>query len=527
MKKYCFNIILVIFFIPGIMGCKKEFLNTVPNDRLSTELFWKTETDAILAVNAAYPFLDSTNIFLRDALSDIGHVNSTFSNDALIEKGSYDALNGRIFSEYNTNYIGIARCNNVLGNIDKIPTTNTALINRIKSEARVLRAYQYIKLVSFFGDVPLITQSISIEEGRQLTRTPVAQVWDFINKELEEAASFLPLSYANADKGRVTKGAAYGLQARANLFAGRYQAAADAAKKVMDLNIYSLYPQYAKLFSYTAENNSEIILDKQQIVNVASNNVFQFMAPYSQKNSSNTFVPTKKLADSYSMTNGKEINDPTSGYDPLKPYVNRDPRMRYSIYAPGDILPDGKTFNPVPKSGTADAVGSTQLASVTGYTVKKYINTEDYASLNNSGINFILQRYAEILLSYAEAKIELSQIDQSVFDAINKVRQRSDVNLPPLAGTLSQIQLREAVRKERMVELAFEGLRLFDIRRWKIAESVMPGPVYGITYVTDGQLKTVQVLALEKAFNKNRDYLWPLPQREIELNPHLSQNPGW
>lgn len=510
-----------------ISGCEKNLLETIPNDRLASDLFWKTENDATLAVNAAYPYLDGTNIFAWDAVTDIGHTNAFFSNEALVEKGSYDALNSRIFTEYNTAYQGIARSNTVLDNIDRVVTTNTALINRLKAEARVLRAYQYIKLAAFYGDVPVVTKTLTIEEGRAIERAPVSQVWDFVDKELTESALLLPVSYAAAEKGRVTKGAAYALQARANLYAKKYQQAADAAKKVIDLNTYSIYPQFARLFTYAAENNSEVILDKQRVVDVANTNVFQLMAPYSQKNSSNTYVPTKRLADMFTMSNGKEITDATAGFDPANPYANRDPRMRFSIYVPGDVLPDGKIFNSAPNSGTADAVGGTMQATSTGYVVKKYINPEDYATLSNSGINIILLRYAEVLLTYAEAKIELNQIDASVLDAINKVRQRADVNLPALASTLTQSQLRDAVRKERAIELSFEGLRLFDIRRWNTAETVLTGPVYGITYSVNGQFPTVQILAFEKVFNKNRDYLWPIPQRERELNPKLTQNAGW
>ena len=415
-----------------------------------------------------------------------------------------------------------------MDNVDKVPTTNTALINQLKGEAKALRAYEYIKLAALFGDVPLVTKPISIEEGRALARTPVAQVWDFVDKELTEAATLLPLNYTATDKGRVTKGAALALQARTNLFAGRYQQAADAAKKVMDLNVYSIDPQYAKLYTYAAENNAEVIFDKQYTKDVYPTNIFAFLAQYSQKGSgtANWVVPTKKLVDLYPMNNGKDILDPSSGFDPTNPYANRDPRLGYTIFLPGDVLPDGKTFNPLPNSGTPDAIGSTFYATSTGFTIKKYINNEDYANITNSGINIILVRFAEVLLTYAEAKIELGQIDQGVYDAINEIRQRSDVNLPPLSG-LSQSELRDAVRRERTIELAFDGIRLFDIRRWKIAETVIPGPIQGITYSSNGQLITVQVQAFEKVFSKTRDYLWPIPQKEKELNSGLAQNPGW
>jgi hypothetical protein len=130
-------------------------------------------------------------------------------------------------------------------------------------------------------------------------------------------------------------------------------------------------------------------------------------------------------------------------------------------------------------------------------------------------------------LTYAESKIELNNIDKSVLDAINIIRQRPDVNMPLLTVIGSQSQMRDIVRNERMVELAFEGLRYFDIMRWKIAENVMPGKVYGLTYLENNILKTVEVTAFEKVFNKNKHYLWPIPQTEKVLNPNLSQNPGW
>lgn len=525
MKKYFF--ITIYIFVWLLSGCKKDLLETIPNDRLSTELFWKTDNDGVLAVNAAYNYLDGTNIFFWDGITDIGHSNYSFNPEAYIEKGTTDALNSKFFNEYNSAYDGIARCNNVLDNIDKIPTSNTTLINRLKGEARALRAYQYIKLVSFFGDVPLVTKTISIEEGRSLVRTPVADIWDFVNKELADCATVLPAAYPASDNGRITKGAALALKARANLYAGRFQQAADDAKAVMDLNVYSLYPEYGKLFSYQAENNSEFILTKQRLADVASSNVFQFIGPFSQKNSQNNYVPSKKLTDMFDMADGKPISDATSGFDPFKPYSNRDPRLRFTTFLPGDTLPDGKIFNSTPNSGAPDAVGGTMNATSTGFVVKKYVNKEDNVNPANCGIDFCLLRYAEVLLTYAEAKIELNQTDQSVIDAINLVRSRSDVNMPPISNSLTQAQMREIIRKERTTELAFEGLHLFDIRRWKTAEKVMPGNVYGLTYVENGQIINVQVLAFERVFNPARDYLWPMPQRERELNSNLTQNPGW
>ncbi|WP_207534545.1 RagB/SusD family nutrient uptake outer membrane protein [Desertivirga arenae] len=521
--------VLLIAAALTIISCRKDILDTVPNDRLSEELFWKSENDAKLAVNALYTRLDSTNVLAWDAMSDIAHTNQNFNTNAYIELGTYDATSPKVLSEWVLAYKGIRAANYFLDNVDKVPVTTPSLINQLKGEARTLRAYQYIKLASLYGDVPLITKSIGIEEGRSVSRNPVNEVWDFIDKELSESAALLPPSYtAAADKGRITKGAALALKARADLFAGRYENAAEAALQVMNLNVYDLYENYEKLFSYAAENNKEVILDKQFIKDSYPNNVFNLLAPYSQTGSS-SYVPTRSLVDLYETSNGKSILDGTSGYDERNPYQNRDPRLKFSIFLDGDLLPSGIVFRPRSDSGTSDAIGNTYIASTTGFNIKKYINKEDYASPSNGGINIILLRYAEVLLTYAEAKIELNQIDNTVYDAINKVRNgRQDVKQPSIAIGRTQAELREIVRRERTVELAFEGLHFFDIRRWKTAEAVMQGPVYGISYVKpDNTLTTVQVVAVNRVFNKANHYLWPVPQKERDLNPSLSQNPNW
>ncbi|KQS27764.1 RagB/SusD family nutrient uptake outer membrane protein [Dyadobacter sp. Leaf189] len=512
----------------SLSSCDSNLLETVPNDRLSEDLFWKTEGDARLAVNSLYTDLDSINVISWDGVTDIAHINQSFNIDAYIEQGSYDATSSKIYGEWRNAYRGIRSVNYFLENVDKIPTANTALINQFKGEAKVLRAYQYIKLAGLFGSVPLITSTLTIDEGRTLKNAPVEEIWGFVEKELTEAAALLPATYGPADRGRATKGAALGLLARAHLYAGHYEKAAAAADQVIKLGVYSLYDSYEKLFTYAAENNNEVIFDKQHLKDVYPINVFAYLAPYSQKNGGSTVVPTKALVDTYETISGKKITDAASGYDPAKPYLNRDPRLRFSVFLEGDALPSGISFQPRPTSGTADAIGSTYIASTTGFNIKKYFNAEDYANPANGGINIILLRYAEILLTYAEAKIELGQIDASVVNAINLVRNgRTDVKQPAIKAT-TQADLREIVRRERTVELAFEGQHLFDIRRWKTAEQVMKGPVYGITYTDNaGKLVTVQAASSNRVFDASRHYLWPIPQKERDLNPNLTQNPNW
>lgn len=508
------------------MGCEPELLNTIPNDRITSEIFWKEESDAVSASNALYGFLEGLDKFQRDALSDIAHNNDQYGDYKAIEIGSYNGLNSIIESTWENYYKGIHAANYFLENVGRVTTTDPDFIARLSGEARVIRALSYLNLVAIYGDVPLVTQSLTIEESKNLVRTPKDQVWDFIEEELTSAAIDLPV--IQEETGRITKGAALALKARAMLYANRFQKAANAAKEVMDLEAYSLYPSYENLFSEATENNSSVILDRQYIKNIEPNNIVGFFAPFSILSQGGvTVVPLKKIVDSYEMTNGKSIDDPSSGFDPYNPYENRDPRLGYSVYVPGSVLPNGEIFNSLPNSGTGDAWGSGYQISVTGFYVAKYIKTNEIQESDNNGVNIILLRYAEVLLTYAEAKIELDEIDSSVFDAINLVRQRSDVNMPIIEQPKSQDELRQIIRHERLVEFAFEGQRFFDIRRWNIAEQVVNQPILGMTYVDDnGELVTVDQPGYVRSFGI-RDYLWPLPQKELDLNSNLVQNPGF
>ncbi|HXS57954.1 MAG TPA: RagB/SusD family nutrient uptake outer membrane protein [Hanamia sp.] len=522
--KSSFKYFILIFLVLGV-GCKKDLLETIPNDRIVSSEFWKLEKDAIIASNAVYTFLDGTNAIEREMLTDIAHNNQVYSTIAAMEKGAFNAQNDVIAEEWANDYQGIRAANYFLENVDKVPSTNVELISSLKGEIRFIRAYLYSKLVSIYGNVPLVTKSISIEEGKNLVQSPASAVWDYIDKELTEAAEQLP--EMQVEKGRITRGAALSLKARAMLYAKRYQDAADAAERVIDGGVYSIYPSYENLFTYAAENNPEIILNKEFVKNSYPNNICEILPPFSILSNEMSVVPLKKIVDAYEMKNGKKITDPSGGFDPYNPYQNRDPRLLFSIYAPGSMLPNGKIFDSSPNSGTADALGSGYRPSVTGFNVRKYVNKEDIDEVNNSGINIILIRYAEVLLTYAEAKVELGQIDESVLEAINKVRQRGDVKMPVIAPGHTQDELREIVRHERMVELAFEGQRFFDIRRWNIANDVFNVPIQGMTYSNNGQLITAKQESFVRSFNPQRDYLWPIPQKEMDLNKNLKQNPGW
>lgn len=524
------NIAIYTILSLFLFSCQESLLETVPDDRISTEIFWETEDDAIFGANAIYPTLDGNKVFAYDGITDLFHTNRTFENNSIIEAGNADASFSRFQTEWDDAYTAIRRANDFFENVDRVETSNTELISRLKGEVRTIRAFHYAKLVMLYGDVPLITTSIDVQEGKSLTRSSAESIWDYVETELTTAVGELPVSYTGNDLGRVTKGAALALKARAMLYAGRYDASASAAKQVMDLGVYSLYNSYGDLFQYEGENCNEVILSRQYAKDVLPNNYYHTLGPWSLVPGSvgSVYVPTKKLVDLYEMKNGLPISDPESGFDPENPYENRDPRLKQSIFVTGETLPDGGIFNSIPGDADAtDPVGGTLYTTTTGWNVKKYIASDDFNTPKNSGINLVLIRYAEVLLTYAEAKIELNQIDQSVYDAINEVRGRVSVEMPPIADGLSQGQLREVVRKERAIELAFEGTRLFDIRRWEIVHEVMPGEVYGMTYSAGGELVTIKVESYNRVFDQGRDYLWPIPQRERELNPNLEQNPKW
>lgn len=529
---------LIVPLLIFAAGCQKNLLDTAPRDSLSNAGFWKTKEDAVNAVNALYSFLPGIGELDWDMISDIANTNSTAAATVTIERSEHDANTNYFANKWADGYQAIRAVNYFLENADAVKeedeSLDDALLNRLKGEARFIRAFHYTRLTMLFGDVPLITQTLNIEESKQVTRTPSEQVWDFVESELTGIVEQLPAEYSGNDKGRITKGAALSMKARAMLYAGRWDKAAAAAKAVMDLNLYSLYPSYENLFSYSAENSSEVILDRQYAKDVAQHNYFNRFGP-SGMNGDVGMCPTFTLVQKYETVKGLGVNEDPA-WDPLDPYSNRDPRLGYSIFipafsdaVPGDVLYNGQPYDPRPGSGTADEVEVDYRRTKTGFSTKKYINEEDMNDRGNCGTNFMLIRYADVLLMYAEAKVEAGQIDQSVYDAINQVRGRGDVNMPPVTTGKSQAELRKIVRHERTVELALEGFRFFDLRRWKAAEVVMRGPIAGMRYIRSGgsTADTLFYGGVVRSFDPASDYLWPIPQQEIVLNSNLTQNPGY
>jgi hypothetical protein len=521
-----------------LAGCQSDkLLNVISPTQVADEIFWTQESDAVFFLNGAYSALPSWAIVIElDGVTDNGTVNRQFDGRYVYADGSFDPQTGYSRGHWNNYFGAVARTNILLANIDRIPATKIDPTRKARyvAEARFLRGVFYLQLVSMFGDVPMPLVPLTDAEARAMSNTPAAQIYNQILADFDAAAAVLPLSYAGTDVGRATRGAALAYKARAALYAGRNQIAADAAKAVMDLGRYSLYPNYGNLFSYAGENSAEIIFvrtySKTAQAIGQSNNIFGEFGPPTNSGASSV-IPIRTLIDSYQMTDGRSIstsplyNPGCTGTDTLctRMYDNRDPRLAATVLYPGASW-DGKIFNsrPKPLSKQPEAISlQDDRVSVTGYNIRKYIDLTDKADRGNGGIDIILMRYADVLLMYAEAKVALGQPDASALAAINLVRARA--GMPQLTA------ITEAdVRYERRAELAFEGLRLFDIRRWKIAAQVMPTAVVtGIDFLdAAGVKKTATVPASARAFPA-RNYLWPFPQAELDLNPTLKQNPGF
>lgn len=481
-----------------------SMLDVNPSDKYSVDTFWKTEEHAYAGLTGCYnALIPYGRIFFMEC--EMVTPNAIAYNEANgtdnIARGVHTTTTPLVSNLWKTAYTGIGRTNTFL---DKVGTVQMKdeLKNRMIGEVKFLRAFYYQSLADKFGGVPLILETPNAAAHESLPRNTKQEVIDQILLDLTEAATLLPDSYSGSDLGRVTKGAALALKARVLLYQSRWSEAAATAKEVIDMNQYTLFNDYRHFFSASNKHNSEVILNVEgkspEYLSDLDHNSYTLNRP----------APTKDLVDSYLMTDGKSISE-SPLYDPVNPYENRDPRLLYSIRCIGYMY-NGKITQP------GDVV-------TTGFGNKKYTIYEDETArplvgLGQSDFNTILIRYAEVLLIYAEAQNEAVGPDQSVYDAINTVRTRPSVEMPKIETGLSKDKMRETIRLERRIELAMEaGLYYSDILRWKTAEKVNNADVKN----SDG------VIISKRSFNAERDYLWPVPNNQIVLNPNLTQNPNW
>ena len=552
------SIILTIVFLVIFNSCD-DILDKVPLDKPSDATFLQSEDELVYAINAAYRSLwyswgGVPWEYVVDNCTDIGWDRNS-GDLQVVGYGAHSSVTGMFARIWDRHYTGIAKCNNIIENIDRASeNASQEVMDQVLGQAQFLRAYWYSQLVVYFGDVPLITNTLGLEENKT-PRTSKGEIVDFLLTELDAAAQKLPESWGGSDKGRATKGAALALKSRVALVAGKYDVAAAAAKQVMDSQTYSLFPDYQELFTYEGESCSEVIFEIEYQYGIVDHSMPQRLFSRNAKGHANK-IPGQAMIDSYECIDGLPI-DESPLYDPANPFENRDPRFTYTIAAPGDIwlgfqfethddsiMCWNYTVDPPARQGNQDSTNP--YATFSGYNWKKTTTLVDQGSFrSHSSLNNFVIRYGEVLLNYAEAKIELNQIDESCLNAINAIRGRESVQMPAIEPGKSQAKMREQIRRERKIELAMEGLRLQDIRRWGIAHKVMPVPFYGrpnkpynfadigIPVIDEDGLPDYSAYADKlgivqmRFFDQSRDYLWPIPQKEIDVNDQLEQNPGY
>lgn len=549
------SLIVPPFLASFLTSCGKDFLDRQPLDQITDVSFWQTPKQLELAVNGVYAYLKSKNTVDMENLGD-NTIYPPSSDYQAISSGNFDYTRGTINSEWVNHYNGIRRCNHFLENYTKAQGVPDVKLKQYVGEVRFMRAHMYTYLAFLFGDVPLLTKTLKVGDPEIYgTRTPRAEVVAFILKELEEAAAGLPVTYPSAaDLGRITKGAALAWKARVALFFEKWDVAEAASKAVMDMGVYQLYTAggptkaYNDLFTYkgklSAGANKETILARCYLANVTMHNLSRECHVPDQ---TSRFCPTKSLVDTYLCSDGLPIDKSPlySETSYAKIFENRDPRMPQTILAPGgtwggrdDGDPDANTssvFN-TPK-WNADKKG---CITGTGYYFTKYVEVSVVGAVTKDENDIHLIRLAEVLLTYAEARFEQGKLTQADLDlTINKLRDRVGMKrMTILETTAAGLDMRTEIRRERRVELAFEGHRYYDILRWKqgalLAQDVKGMKKSLVESFNQPFVATIPtdangyfVVNTGRKFDDTKNYLWPVPFSQTQQNPNLGQNPNW
>jgi hypothetical protein len=538
MKNSLKNIFAISASVLFFTGCEVERL---PETNISDATFWRSESDLKTANNYLYTFLPDFNT--DDNWSDdaFGLASNSISDGSRLAPAT-------AVTDFNNQYLLIRAANNIL---EKGPKTGivAATLDRYLAEARFFRAWGYFNLLQRYGGVPLVTKTLT-DDSPELSAASATrdEVLTLIMADLDFASAKLPTPTAlgTADYGRIANTAALAFKARVALFEGtrakfhnygdskKYlNMAVTASKAVMDSKQHDLYAgPYFNLYQYEGEGraNKENVLVKQYGVSltdrVASHTYCRGILENGNKS------PTKALVDAYLMKDGLPITKSPLYVKPILStdvFVNRDTRLSDDVLKKGDsYIFTSPIFNV-----------SNLVFAKTGYTFRKYWNIVDW----NNQASFIdrnLIRYAEVLLTYAEAKFEL---DGTISDAdlnltVNALRKRGGVAaLTNAFATSNGLVMRDEIRRERRVELAQEGFRYWDLIRWKTAEIELPKPILGnfffAEFGTTVKVNTtadnfiITQAASFRKFDPAKDYLWPLPINEIALNPNMKQNPGW
>lgn len=508
-----------------------------------------------------YTFLPVDFGRVSDAMMESATDNSvyTWENNSIynINNGTWSALkqvdNGWIFWD------GIRSANSFLENFDPEVLKRfeynenydemTTKASMFMFEVRFLRAFYLFELAKRYGDIPLLTRTYEQDEINSVEKTPFAQVIDFIAQECSEIAPELPISHKDFwnETGRVTRGAALALKSRALLYAAspfhnpekdltKWEKAAKAAYEVINLNAYSLPkitvdPLYSDLGGNEVLKSAQLIFERR---NATKNSTFEARnQPMGYEGATGGNTPTQNLVDAYEMKDGspfswENASHVTNMYYDVNGAQTRDPRLYLNVLTNGTSWLKQKVET---YEGGKNKIlnGSTR----TGYYLRKYMNPSvslDPVKPNKLEHHYILFRYAEILLNYAEAMYEWKGADATADEcqmtaraALNIVRASADMKNVNATGE----DFREKVHNERRIELAFEGHRFYDIRRWKIAGKEEVRNIYGVKITKSGDSFSYEKVLLNKMYWNDKMFLFPFPQNEVYMNPNLGQNPGW
>ncbi|GAA3553199.1 RagB/SusD family nutrient uptake outer membrane protein [Snuella lapsa] len=572
MKKHIYKITFLLLLI--VNSCTE--LDLVPLDAPTTAPF-TSKIQFREGLNEGYRLFQ----WVKDESSN--GVDDDFQRrDALdaIKAGTLNSEDGRAAARWSDKYKGISRLISIKKQIENqngVLTDNEA--KTFLGEANFFIASFWSYLITHYGDVPFFEDALSVDEAFEIGRTNKADILQKVYEYYDNAIANLPVSYSGLQYA--TKGAAMAMKARIALYMGDHAIAAEAAQDCMDLNEYALHPNYGDLFLSGTKTSDELIfyIPRSDALGVNRNDNLPDFLPRTH-GGWGAKQPTWELLASYECVDGLPI-DESPLFDPRNPFKNRDPRCLATI-VPFGSLEDGDGLDPSDGSNfmnieytphperlevfdystgqmrfNHDTRTNRSFASFNGLLWKKFID-ETWKAPVTAENNHIIMRYADVLLMYAESKIELDQIDGSVLTAINEVRDRAyaDSNFSnPAVTTTDQAELRYIVRNERRAEFANEGLRYMDLIRWRLAEKVLSGKTYGMANIgsivedvvepglwfwgmtpeidEDGiaDFDPLVEAGLARTLNEINfpihQYLWPIPSADVLLNSNLGQNDGY
>jgi tetratricopeptide (TPR) repeat protein len=532
-----------------IVSCKKE-LDRTPLDQFSSQTFWDNEANTMMALTGVYrggiqmasnptgAEYSATDwwsyhglLFLEFATDNAYDRRGENSGYNTLTNGTLTSSNSYLSNYWSASYNRIARCNYFMENVGKAPV-DAARIARMQAESRFIRACQYFYLSQHFGAVPLIEKTLNLQEANTVDKNTRDQVLAFVEAELKAVAEALPKqnSMPAGERGRATQQAALAFLGRTYLAQKRWEDAANVYKQVIDMNENIIDPDYESLFNGTNESSKEIIFATQYLQDLAPNAMLQHNYP-AKLGGNAIHSPLGSLVESYEFNDGTPFSYADPRYSAANIPQSRDPRLGYTVLHNGQQFKN-VVFNSNPDDASSpDQLTTTKQATRTGYGLKKF-NSEAFSGgdLQNSGIDLPVIRYAEILLSYLEARLEgAAVIDQALLDeTINKVRGRASVNMPRITET-NAAALRPILRRERRNELALEGIRYWDLLRWGTIGDMLQGDFYGAPFPGAVNLRKKGSIedpygrwyVTSKAFRKGQDEFWPIPQSEVNINPKL------